>query len=110
MKQITIILLLNLIILYKGASQNYTEVLGRPTDSTITLSILFDKSVNVYWEYGTSPGSYATITPIYKTIAIITVATTKDNAATNTNTNVPSTSASNLGLSGTSNRFLRDAS
>jgi hypothetical protein len=30
--------------------------------------------------------------------------------ATNTNTNVPSTSASNLGLSGTSNRFLRDAS
>lgn len=69
MKQIIIILLLNLIILYKGTSQNYTEVLGRPTDSTITLSIIFDKSVYVYWEYGTSPGNYSKITPIYKTIA-----------------------------------------
>jgi hypothetical protein len=50
-------------------AQSYTEVLGRPTDTTITMSILFDKAVNVYWEYGTSSGSYTFSTPLYTTIA-----------------------------------------
>jgi len=38
--------------------QNFTEILGRPTNSSITMSILFDQQTDVYWEYGTSPGSY----------------------------------------------------
>lgn len=69
MKKFTIIILINSFLLTKVSSQNYTEVLGRPTDSAITLNILFNQSVNVYWEYGTSPGNYSIITPIYKTIA-----------------------------------------
>ena len=35
----------------------------------MTMSILFDKAVNVYWEYGLSSGSYTTNTPVYTTIA-----------------------------------------
>ena len=69
MKKYIIIILINTFLFTEVSSQNYTEVLGRPTDSTITLSILFDQSVNVYWEYGTSPGNYSIITPVYKTIA-----------------------------------------
>ncbi|MEY4051472.1 MAG: hypothetical protein RIR64_457 [Bacteroidota bacterium] len=71
MKMVKILLLSCLFsgIIQITSAQNYTEILGRPTDSAITLSILFDKSVNVYWEYGTTPGSYAQTTPIYTTIA-----------------------------------------
>ena len=39
-------------------SQNYTEVLGRPENSSITMNILFDQQVDVYWEYGKSPSVY----------------------------------------------------
>jgi len=69
MKKSFILIVFLLFLISKGISQNYTEVLGRPTDSSITLSILFDKSVNVYWEYGTSPGNYSFNTAVYKTIA-----------------------------------------
>ena len=54
---------------YKINAQNYTEVLGRPTDTSITMSIIFDKSVNVYWEFGQTSGNYTNNTPIYNTIA-----------------------------------------
>ena len=50
-------------------AQNYTEILGRPTDSSITMNILFDKAVNVYWEYGLTPSSYTMNTNVYTTIA-----------------------------------------
>ena len=40
-------------------AQNFTEILGRPTGNSVTMSILFDSSVEVYWEYGTSPGNYS---------------------------------------------------
>ncbi len=42
--------------------QNFTEILGRPTNSSVTMSILFDAASDVYWEYGTSPGYYTGIT------------------------------------------------
>ena len=38
--------------------QNFTEIAGRPTDSSITINILFDVSAEVYYEYGNSPGVY----------------------------------------------------
>jgi hypothetical protein len=38
--------------------QKFTEILGRPTGNAVTLSILFDASVEGYWEYGTSAGNY----------------------------------------------------
>jgi hypothetical protein len=37
---------------------NCTEILGRPTNSSITVSILFDQQTDVYWELGTSTGTY----------------------------------------------------
>ncbi|MEI6061289.1 MAG: T9SS type A sorting domain-containing protein [Bacteroidota bacterium] len=38
--------------------QNYNEILGRPTDSAVTISILSDRDIDVYWQYGTVPGNY----------------------------------------------------
>ena len=38
--------------------QTYYELLGRPTDSSMTINVLFNQSVDVYWEYGTSSGVY----------------------------------------------------
>jgi hypothetical protein len=40
-------------------SGKFTEILGRPTNSSITMSILFDQETEVYWEYGTSMGEYS---------------------------------------------------
>ncbi len=45
--------------------QNYTEILGRPTNNTITMSILFDQKSEVYWEYGVVSGSYTKSTPTF---------------------------------------------
>jgi hypothetical protein len=44
-------------ILSVGA-QNFNTVLGRPTNNSVTFSILFDQNAEVYWEYGISQGSY----------------------------------------------------
>jgi len=46
------------------SAQNFTEILGRPTDSSITLSLLFDQDVEAYWEYGTQPGIYSNTTAV----------------------------------------------
>ncbi len=43
---------------HRLTGQNFTEVLGRPTNTAVTMSILFDQQQDVYWEYGTSPGTY----------------------------------------------------
>ena len=48
--------------------QTYNEVLGRPTDSTITMSIMFNQKVEVYWEIGVTSGNY-TITTTAATAA-----------------------------------------
>jgi hypothetical protein len=40
------------------SAQSYNEILGRPTDSSITTSILSTQQIDVYWEYGTVPGLY----------------------------------------------------
>ena len=61
-----------LIILYLllfptlGFSQKFTEILGRPTNNSITINVLFDKQVDAYFEYGTIRGTYS------KTTAIVT--------------------------------------
>ncbi len=44
------------------SAQTYNEILGRPTDSSVTNSILFTKQTEVYWEYGTNSGSYPNTT------------------------------------------------
>jgi hypothetical protein len=41
-----------------------TEILGRPTDSSITVNLVPSVPMEIYYEYGTTPGSYsAQITP-----------------------------------------------
>lgn len=39
-------------------AQSPSVILGRPTDTSITASILFDQSVDFYLEYGTQSGNY----------------------------------------------------
>ena len=45
-----------------GYSQQLSEILGRPTNSSITVSAMFDSQVEVYFEYGTTKGSYSNVT------------------------------------------------
>lgn len=44
----------------------FTEILGRPTNTSVTINILFESKTEVYWELGTSPGIY-TLTSEYYT-------------------------------------------
>jgi len=46
-------------------SQSFTEILGRPTPASVTLSILFDQDVEAYCEYGSKSGSYNQNTPTF---------------------------------------------
>jgi hypothetical protein len=48
--------------------QNFTEILGRPTNSSVTMSILFDQQEEVYWEYGNSSGIYNLKTATHTTV------------------------------------------
>ncbi len=51
-----------LVLRLPATAQNYNEILGRPTDTGITISILFDQPAEVYWEYGTFSGNYSQTT------------------------------------------------
>ena len=39
------------------------EFLGRPTDSSITIKVVPDETADIYYEYGTTSGSYGPPTP-----------------------------------------------
>lgn len=45
--------------------QNFTQILGRPTDTSVTISTLFNTGTECYWEYGTGPGKYSFQTNIF---------------------------------------------
>lgn len=57
-KKIFIIIIFGWIFNCSLSAQTYNEILGRPTDVAITMSILFDQQADVYWEYGTASGVY----------------------------------------------------
>jgi hypothetical protein len=59
-------------IMQKANSQTYSIILARPTDKSITLSILFDQSVNFYIEYGSSSSDYTKYTATQTNTANIT--------------------------------------
>ncbi len=46
----------------------FSLILGRPTNSSITASILFDQPSEVYWEYGTTSGSIQQKTATFSTV------------------------------------------
>lgn len=47
-----------------ATGQNYTLILGRPTDNSVTMNVLFDQAADVYWEYGTVTGNYSKATEV----------------------------------------------
>ena len=49
-------------------SQTFTEILGRPTDTSITASILFNSQVETYIEYGVSSGNYTGTTSVVTSV------------------------------------------
>ncbi|MEY2898526.1 MAG: hypothetical protein RL138_579 [Bacteroidota bacterium] len=69
MKKLAQALLLFAILLIfsttKLSAQNYNIILGRPTDTSITASILFDNSTSFYLEYGTNSTTYSNQTPTF---------------------------------------------
>ena len=58
MKALKLAIVLVLIGIKTIFGQTFTEILGRPTDKSITVSVLFDKVVDLYIVYGTTSGSY----------------------------------------------------
>lgn len=46
------------------SAQNFTEILGRPTDKSVTVSVLFSEQVAVYVEFGTAPNNYTQLTAV----------------------------------------------
>lgn len=52
-------------------SQNFTgtELLGRPTDNSVTINIICDAVLDIYFEYGSSPGNYSLSTNQISTLA-----------------------------------------
>lgn len=57
MKKTSTLFFTFLFVINSLSAQNYNEILGRPTDKSITVSILFNQIVQVYLEFGTSAGS-----------------------------------------------------
>lgn len=52
-------------------SQQFNIILGRPTDTSMTASILFDEAADYYFEFGTTPGNYPYRTPDFSNAANI---------------------------------------
>jgi hypothetical protein len=65
MKAILLALFLIVLLYLSAVSQTFTEILGRPTPTSVTMSILFDQDVESYLEYGKKPGSYNFTTPTF---------------------------------------------
>jgi len=64
LKKLVTLIILSVFCGNSLSAQSYNEILGRPTDSSITNSILFDRQTEVYWEYGTTSGSYPSSTAV----------------------------------------------
>ena len=63
-KKLVLIVML-IAITTSNFAQQKSIILGRPTNNSITASILFDQNVNYYLEYGTSTGVYTNSSPVY---------------------------------------------
>ncbi len=50
-------------------AQNTSIILGRPTDTSITASILFNQNMQYFLEYGTQPGIYDHTTSVFSNTA-----------------------------------------
>ena len=62
------ILLCSLLIPVLVSAQTLNEILGRPTNNSVTMSFLPDRQTEVYWEYGTVSGNYPLSTSRFVTV------------------------------------------
>lgn len=67
MKRILFIVLLVLPMALNA--QSFNVILGRPTDQSVTVNMLFDQQVDVYIEYGTQSGNYTNTTSTLSAMA-----------------------------------------
>lgn len=64
------LLLFTLVLEIETQSQtNYNEILGRPTDTSITISVLFNIETEVYCEFGIKTGNLKSTTKVFTTKA-----------------------------------------
>ena len=63
-KKIIVVLCL-VVIVGQAKAQNFTVILGRPTNNSVTASLMFDQNVQFYLEYGTTSGNYTGNTTVY---------------------------------------------
>ncbi len=61
-----------------------TELLGRPTDKSVTVNALADVNLEVYFEYGAQPGIFSSQTPTDTFVANIPIEVTIDQLQSNT--------------------------
>lgn len=66
-KRFLILAILNIVLLH-SFGQSYNIILGRPTDISVTASILFDQKTDMYIEYGIKSGSYTSSTPVVTSV------------------------------------------
>ena len=52
-----------------GPASAFSQILGRPTESAVTISVLSANTVDAFVEYGTTPASYPKKTPVRRVIA-----------------------------------------
>ena len=63
-----LLIITSVLIFARLSAQTFTEILGRPTDVSITASILFDSQVDTYIEYGVLSGNYTATTPVVTSV------------------------------------------
>ena len=68
-KRLITVILIIIGICESANAQEKSIILGRPTDTSITASILFDQNVQYYIEYGTVSGIYPSVTPTYTNVS-----------------------------------------
>lgn len=58
MKVVVLSFIWLILVVYVVEAQVFTEILGRSTPSSVTVSVLFDQDMEAYWEWGSSSGNY----------------------------------------------------
>jgi phosphodiesterase/alkaline phosphatase D-like protein len=69
MKKITLFFALLFGHFSVSIAQNNNIILGRPTDTTISASVMFDQSAQFYLQYGTISGNYTNTTLLTNAVA-----------------------------------------
>ena len=84
MRKLFFILLVACLGNQKLLGQNYSIILGRPTDKSISVSLLFDQNTDFYIEYGTSAQTYTKTSSTYFSSANQTYTVTLSDLTVNT--------------------------